>query len=221
MSKPHTLAIFDLDNTLLVGDSDHAWGDFLIKEGLVDPIEHKRSNDQFYQDYCEGKLDIWAYQAFALSTIKGQTPEALAPLHQKFMTRFIEPMIGQPALALINEHKAKGHDLLIITATNDFVTAPIAKRLGIDELIGSQAEIIDGRYTGQIAGTPSFQKGKITRLNAWLNDKDYDLSETYFYSDSHNDIPLLEYVGKPIAVDPDTQLQQHAHEKGWPVISLR
>lgn len=215
------LAIFDLDNTLLIGDSDHAWGEFLIDEGLVDGRTHKQKNDQFYQDYCEGKLDIYAYQAFALSAIKGKKPEALTELHKKFMASKIEAMIGPKALSLIDEHRQQGHQLLIITATNDFVTKPIASRLGIDELLGCTAEIIDGVYSGQITGTPCFQEGKVARLNHWLESNPFSIEESFFYSDSHNDIPLLEAVGEPIAVDPDSKLQEYANQQGWPIISLR
>jgi len=215
------LAIFDLDNTLLIGDSDHAWGEFLIAEGMVDAASHQQKNDQFYQDYCKGELDIYAYQAFALSAIKGQRPEALVELHKKYMSAQIEAMIGEKALNLIEHHRQKKHQLLIITATNDFVTAPIAKRLGIESILGCQAEIIDGKYTGHITGTPCFQEGKVTRLNEWLQDYPFSLNDCYFYSDSHNDLPLLEAVAHPTAVDPDKKLLDHAKQKGWPVLSLR
>ena len=218
---PNRLAIFDLDNTLLIGDSDHAWGEFLIDEDLVDGETHKQKNDQFYKDYCEGQLDIYAYQEFALSAIKGKTPEALAELHKKFMSSKIEAMIGPKALALIDKHRHQGHQLLIITATNDFVTKPIASRLGIDELLGCTAEIIDGVYSGKITGTPCFQEGKVTRLNQWLESNPFLIKESYFYSDSHNDIPLLEVVGEPVVVDPDPKLREHANQKDWPIISLR
>ncbi len=215
------LAIFDLDNTLLIGDSDHAWGEFLIEEGLVDHDSHKRQNDSFYQDYLDGQLDIWAYQAFALSTIAGKTPSELAPLHDKFMANKIEAMIGPKALALLEEHRQKNHQLLIITATNDFITAPIAKRLGIDELLGCTAEINNGKYTGKIIGTPCFQQGKVDRLKEWLEKNPHSPDTAYFYSDSHNDLPLLKTVGNPVAVDPDDKLLAHARQHCWPVISLR
>lgn len=215
------LAIFDLDNTLLTGDSDHAWGEFLIAEGLVDSASHKQKNDKFYQDYCEGELDIYAYQAFALSAIKGKSPGSLTELHQKFMLTHIEQMIGTKALDLIDNHNRQNHQLLIITATNDFVTTPIAKRLGIDSLLGCQAEIVDGKYTGNITGTPCFQEGKVKRLNEWLQGRNFTLDDCYFYSDSHNDLPLLEAVARPTAVDPDEKLRKHAEQKSWPIISLR
>lgn len=215
------LAIFDLDNTLLIGDSDHAWGEFLIEQGLVDAVSHKQKNDQFYSDYCEGKLDIYAYQAFALSAIKGKRPEELTELHQQFMANKIEAMIGPKALQLIDEHKARGDQLLIITATNDFVTQPIGERLGIKTVLGCNAEIVDGVYTGQIAGTPCFQEGKVTRLKEWLQDKPLTIENSIFYSDSHNDLPLMEAVGRATAVDPDEKLESYAKQKGWPIISLR
>ena len=220
-SAPSILAIFDLDNTLLGGDSDHAWGEFLIEQQLVDPKEHQRKNDAFYNDYLHGKLDMHAYLCFALAILSNKTPQTLKPLHDKFMAEVIKPMLLPAAQQLLKQHREKGHYLLIITATNHFITEPIAQLLGVDGLLASDAEMIDGHYTGKPQGTPCYHEGKVTRLNTWLQDKNFTLADAYFYSDSHNDIPLLEAVGKPIAVDPDDKLRNHAAIHHWPVISLR
>ncbi len=216
-----SLAIFDLDNTLLAGDSDHAWGEFLIAQGLVDPNEHQRKNDEFYRQYQQGGLDIHAYLRFALAALKSKTPAELAPLHKQFMRDFIDPMQLPKAAELIEKHRQAGDTLMVITATNRFVTAPIVQSLGIEILLASEAEIIDGCYTGEPSGTPCFQEGKVSRLQAWLKEHQQSLSGSYFYSDSHNDLPLLLQVENPVAVDPDETLRAHAEQAGWPVISLR
>ena len=215
------LAIFDLDNTLLKGDSDHAWGEFLIQKGLVDAVEYKKANDGFFQDYNNGTLDINAYLSFALKPIAGQSADALTALHGEFMATCVAPMRLVQADALLAKHREAGDYLLIITATNDFVTRPIAQLLGVDDILASNAEHIDGVYTGKPAGTPCFKEGKVTRLNEWLADNPFDLSEACFYSDSRNDIPLLEVVGHAVAVDADSALLAHAAKAGWPAISLR
>lgn len=216
-----TLAIFDLDNTLIAGDSDHLWGEFLIEQGLVDPKAYKIQNDQFYQDYKKSCLDIRAYLNFALSPLAKYSQQKLADLHRQFMADKIQPIILPAAMALINQHRAKNHTLLIITATNRFVTGPIAKKLGIDHLLASEAERVDGAYTGQTTGTPCYQEGKVTRLEQWLADTGHSIQGSYFYSDSANDIPLLDYVSNPVAVDPDERLRHYAKEKGFAIISLR
>jgi len=215
------LALFDLDYTLLNGDSDHAWGQFLAAEGLVDAPEHRRRNDEFWGHYKAGTLDIHAYLTFALSAIAGKTPEALAPLHAKFMRDVIQPMMTPAALALVAQH---ANDVCaIVTATNAFVTAPIAKAFGVNTLIACEVEIVDGRYTGKSIGVPSFREGKITRVEMWLADMDKtlaDFDETWFYSDSHNDLALMERVSHPVAVNADKTLHAHALARGWPIISL-
>ncbi len=215
------LAIFDLDNTLLGGDSDHAWGEFACELGIVDAADFGRANDAFYADYQAGKLDIDAYLRHALSPLTGQSPELVAEWHREFMRRKIEPMMLPAAEALIERHRRAGDSLLIITATNHYITAPIAARLGITELLACDAEIIDGRYTGQPAGVPSYAEGKVTRLQDWLKGREETLVGSWFYSDSHNDLPLLEIVDQPVAVDPDQRLLEIARDRGWPVISLR
>ncbi|MGB1220639.1 MAG: HAD family hydrolase [Alcanivoracaceae bacterium] len=215
------LAIFDLDNTLIAGDSDHLWGDFLVARGLVDGEAYKATNDQFYQDYLNGRLDIIAYLRFALAVLAEHDMDELATLHQQFMAETIEPILLPKAFELLERHRKRGDFLLIITATNDFVTAPIAERLKVDDLLATCAEQRHGRYTGDVAGTPCYREGKVERLRHWLADTGHSLDGSYFYSDSHNDLPLLETVDTAIAVDPDPVLDREARERGWPVISLR
>jgi len=216
-----SLAIFDLDNTLLGGDSDHAWGEFLCEKGIVDSDEYRRANDYFYEQYKNGGLDIYEFLDFALRPLTKLDTTQLNTLHQQFMAEKIEPIILPKALELLKNHKARGDYLLIITATNHFVTDPIAKRLGVDAIIATDPEVIDGQYTGKVAGTPCFQAGKVTRLHEWLSTSPHSLDNSYFYSDSHNDLPLLELVTNPIAVNPDEILEAHANEHLWPVLDLR
>lgn len=216
-----TLAIFDLDNTLLGGDSDHAWGEFLIEKGLVNADAHRAINDAFYQDYSSGNLDIVAYLSFVLGSIASQTTSQVDELHADFMHSFVTPMWLPKAEALLEQHRNNGDYLLIITATSDFITAPIARKLSVDDILASNAEIIDGKYTGKHTGTPCFKEGKVTRLNDWLSDKNFDLNKASFYSDSHNDFPLLKVVGQPVVVDGDEKLLRHAKAEGWRCISLR
>ena len=216
-----SLAIFDLDNTLIAGDSDHAWGEFLVEQGIVDAQVYKDANDRFYQDYLAGTLDIMEYLAFSLAPLAQHELQQQQQWHQQFMEEKIEPILLDKAFEKLAWHKEQGHFILIITATNRFVTEPIAERLDVHELIAIEPEVINGRYTGKVAGIPSFKEGKVTRLNKWLENKDYELADTWFYSDSHNDLPLLNLVGKPIAVDPDQQLKDTAEQNGWPVISFR
>ena len=217
-----TLAIFDLDNTLLHGDSDHGWGEFIISKGLVDAEAYRKKNDGFYQDYLKGKLDIYAYQNFCLGQI-AQFPKAqLEELLKMFLKEAIEPMINKKGEQLIESHRSQGHELLIITATNEVITRPIAERLGVSTLIATEAETENSEYTGKVKGIASYAGGKIERLKIWLEaHPQFNLQGSYFYSDSHNDIPLLEYVDHAYAVDPDHTLLAYAQEKHWPVISLR
>ena len=216
-----TLAIFDLDNTLLNGDSDHAWGQFLVDQGLVDGAAFAAANDRFYQDYLAGTLDIHEFLEFALAPLSQHSIAQLQDWHQQFMRDVIAPMRLQKADELIAKHRSQGHRLLIITATNRFVTEPIARALGINELLATDPEIIDNRYTGRVKGTPCFQDGKVIRLNTWLKEHNETLDNSWFYSDSRNDLPLLELVANPVAVDPDKVLTATAAERGWPIISLR
>jgi HAD superfamily hydrolase (TIGR01490 family) len=216
-----TLAIFDLDNTLIGGDSDNLWGQFLCEQQLVDSADFAQRNDKFYADYLAGDLDINAYLRFALSTLKGHAAEQLDAWHRSFMASKIKPIMLPGAAALIADHRQRGHELLIITATNRFVTEPIAQALGIENLIACEGEMIDGLYTGEPSGIPSYHAGKVTRLLEWLDDRQANLDNAWFYSDSHNDLPLLELVDNPVAVDPDDTLRATAIERSWPVISLR
>lgn len=216
-----SLAIFDLDNTLIGGDSDHLWGEFLIEEGLVDAAAYRQQNDQFYQQYQQGTLDIYDYLAFALRPLTRFSETELVRMHDRFMTAKIHPILLPKADSLIREHRQQGDTLLIITATNRFITGPISRYLGIGNLLASDAEFIDGRYTGRTHGVPCFQGGKVTRLHQWLESSGEALGGSYFYSDSANDIPLLDLVDHPVAVDPDPRLARYAEQKGFPIISLR
>ncbi|ATX78297.1 histidinol-phosphatase [Reinekea forsetii] len=216
-----TLAIFDLDNTLICGDSDHAWGQFLVDQGLVDTDKVRIANDYFLSEYQAGTLNIDEYLEFTLAFLAGKSPSELAPLHQQFMTEVIEPMMLPQAIELIDQHRALGHQLLIITATNRFITEPIARRLGIEQLIACEPELTGTRYTGKATGTPSFGQGKVVRLQQWLDDRHESLDGAWFYSDSRNDLPLLEWVDNPIAVNPDEALKDIAQTNGWPILDLR
>lgn len=215
------LAIFDLDNTLLAGDSDYLWGLFLAEQGIVDRDYYERENERFYREYKEGQLDIHEFMRFSLRVLRDHDREALLEWRARFLTEKIEPIVLAAALALVERHRAAGDTLMIITATNAFVTAPIADRFGIPHLIASIPEEQAGRFTGEVVGIPSFQQGKVERLRHWLTEQGGDLRGSHFYSDSHNDIPLLELVERPVAVDPDERLARHARAKGWPIISLR
>lgn len=220
------LSIFDLDNTLLCGDSDHAWGEFVADKGLVNAQTYRARNDQFYQAYLEGCLDIIAYQEFVLEPLTQLPWDTLEQLRQEFVHIKIKPLFGSKARELLAEHREQGRIILIITATNSFITKPIAELMQVNALIATEPEIVDQRITGRLTGTPSFQGGKIIRLYEWLEKEaprygTPDLKETFFYSDSFNDIPLLEHVGNPVAVDPDPKLEHYAKQQGWPVVSLR
>lgn len=216
-----SLAIFDLDNTLLSIDSDHAWGEFLLEQGAVDPVAYREANERFMADYNAGTLDMAAFLEMALKPLADNSPEQLAAWHQQFMASKIEPHILPKAEELLARHRTKGDTLLIITATNRFITGPIAERLGVDDLIAVEPEMIDGRYTGRVDGVPSYREGKVTRLQAWLEAQDLTMDGAWFYSDSHNDLPLLEKVEHPVAVDPDDTLRQVAEERNWRIMSLR
>jgi HAD superfamily hydrolase (TIGR01490 family) len=216
-----TLALFDLDNTLLAGDSDHAWGEFLVEEGLVDAEAYRQANDRFYQEYLNGELDIFHYLRFALQPLTRHDLNDLLAWRERFVEQKIRPMLQSRARALVERHREQGHTLMIITATNRFVTEPIARLMGIEHLIATEPEMVNGRFTGEVAGVPSFQEGKVVRLKDWLASHGHTLENAWFYSDSHNDLPLLRAVTHPVAVDPDPTLEQQAKAAGWPVISLR
>jgi HAD superfamily hydrolase (TIGR01490 family) len=215
------LALFDLDYTLLHGDSDHSWGQYLVERGIRDREEFGKRNDAFWAQYKAGTLDINAYLRFALEPIAGKTPAELKPLQDAFMAEKIAPMIRDAARALVRKHE--GDVMAIVTATNAFVTTPIAAAFGVETLIACDVEIVDGRYTGNPIGLPSFREGKITRVESWLASlgKTFaDFDKVWFYSDSLNDLPLLERVSHPVAVNPDQTLRTHAETQGWPIIEI-
>lgn len=216
-----TLAIFDLDGTLLNGDSDYTWGQFLVEKGLVDTQVYNEANDKFFKQYQSATLDIYEYLAFSLAPLTQFSKAELTALHQTFMQEKIHPMMQKKASELLKHHKDQGHFLLMITATNQFVTRPIGDALGMDHIIAPVPEIVNDQYTGKIVGIPSFQEGKVTRLNDWLAETGHSMEGSYFYSDSRNDLPLLELVAYPIVVDGDETLTNIAQDRGWQHISLR
>ena len=213
------LALFDLDNTLLASDSEHAWGEFLVEIGAVGD-DFRVENDRLYGEYLGGTLDIRESIEFQLKILVENQPEKLLRWRREFMATRIESMITPATLALVEKHRATGDELMIITASNSFVTRPIADRFGIRELLAVELERADGRYTGRVLGTPTFQEGKVVRLQGWIEDNGRTLEGSHFYSDSHNDLPLLELVDHPVAVDPDPVLRAHAEGVGWPILNL-
>lgn len=217
------LALFDLDHTLLPIDSDQSWGDYTIRIGWCDPTDFKRQNDAFYEDYLQGRLDIHAYVRFATAAAVARGPAVAEAARAGFMQEVIEPALRPAALALIERHRRAGETLVLVTATHEFVTRPIAQRLGIPHLIATElARDAQGWFTGEIAGTPALGPGKVSRLQQWLEAQGLgwaDVDAT-FYSDSRNDIPLLEKVQRPVATNPDTVLRAHAQARGWPILEL-
>lgn len=216
------LALFDLDNTLLAGDSDFEWAQFLIDRGVLDRKNYEARNQAFYDQYKAGTLDIYEFLDFQLKPLSQYPRTVLDAWHGEYMRERILPMIRDSACALVDKHR--GELRVIITATNSFVTAPIARAFGIEHLIATEPEVRDGVFTGGVSGTPCFREGKVERLEAWLAGRGADLKSSLkstFYSDSHNDLPLLEQVGHPVAVDPDAALRAHAEAHGWPIISLK
>lgn len=216
------LALFDLDNTLLAGDSDFEWAQFLIEQGVLDREVYEARNQEFYDQYKAGTLDIHEFLDFQLKPLARHPRETLNAWHDEFMTHKIRPLIREHALELVRRHR--GDLCAMVTATNSFVTAPIAREFGIPHLIATEPEVrADGQFTGRVTGIPSFREGKVTRLDAWLAGRGESLAsfeESYFYSDSLNDLPLLARVTKPVAVDPDDTLRRHAEQHGWTVMTL-
>jgi HAD superfamily hydrolase (TIGR01490 family) len=215
------LAIFDLDNTLLSGDSDYLWGVFLGEQGIVDADYYEKENERFYQEYKDGLLDIMEFLQFSLKPLSEHPVRDLNNWREQFIDEKIRPLVSNKSLELVEKHRGQGDTLMIITATNAFVTSPIAELYDIPHLIATDPEMIDDRYTGRVAGEPSFQHGKVKRLDHWLAGNNETLAGSWFYSDSHNDIPLLELVDHPVAVDPDEKLSDHARNNQWPIITLR
>jgi HAD superfamily hydrolase (TIGR01490 family) len=218
------LALFDLDNTILAGDSDYNWSRFLIQEGYLDGAIHAEKNEKFYADYKAGTLDIYAFVEFQFKPLARNPRTVLNQLLKKYVEEVIKPMITEKARALVKRHQDEGDLIIVITATNSFITKPIAELFGIENLIGTDPEEKEGEFTGKVSGLPSFKEGKVTRLEAWLKGKNLSLAsfeKSYFYSDSHNDLPLMQKVTHPVAVDSDDVLSEYAKSKGWPQISLR
>jgi len=216
-----SLAIFDLDNTLIADDSDYLWGQFLVEQGIVDKDQYASANAKFYDDYKQGTLDIRAFLRFSLRPLADNHPEQLYRWRAQFIEEIIRPLLLKSAQELIAKHRDRGDTLLVITATNRFVTEPIVKLYGIDNLLATTPSFTEGRYTGDFDGIPCFQEGKVKLLEAWLKDSTETMQDSWFYSDSHNDLPLLKLVDNPVAVDPDEKLRQFAAAAKWPIISLR
>lgn len=218
------LALFDLDNTLLSGDSDFEWSQFLIENGVLDRELFEAKNLEFYENYKAGTLDIHAFLDFQLKPLSRHKRKELDQWHEKFMASKVRPMMSVAGKKLVASHRAAGDICVIITATNSFVTAPIAKEYDVEFLIATEPEHLNGEFTGRVAGVPSFREGKITRLELWMKHHAWtwgSFSDTTFYSDSLNDLPLMTLVKNPVAVDPDETLRQHAEEHGWRIMSLR
>ncbi|MEX0963198.1 MAG: HAD family hydrolase [Pseudohongiellaceae bacterium] len=217
------LALFDLDNTLLAGDSDHAWGEFLISKRLVDAGAHREKNDYFYEQYKQGALDIHGYVAFTLEPVMQLNAKQRSQLRAEFMVHSVLPILLDKGKELVQGHRCAGDFCIIITATNEFITAPIASLFNVDLLIATELQTVNDRFNGKIQGTPCYQEGKVSKLSAWIAGQEnaYDLSDAVFYSDSINDLPLLEQVAQPIAVDPDPQLRAKAQSAGWEILTLR
>lgn len=213
-----TLALFDLDFTLLRGDSDHAWGHFLAERGVVDPERHIERSDHYLTEYEAGRLDMQEFLAFQLSPLARERLDTLEELRREFLVEKIHPLITDAARELVDHHRERGDTLVVITATCDFVTRPIAELFGIEHLIATELELVDGAFTGKVVGVPCFREGKIVKLREWMARTGCnDMRGSWFYSDSRNDLPLLEQVDHPVAVNPDAVLEQEAQRRGWPI----
>ncbi|MGA7178734.1 MAG: HAD family hydrolase [Thiobacillaceae bacterium] len=218
------LVLFDLDNTLLAGDSDFEWAQFLIDKGVLDREVYEAQNQVFYDQYKDGTLDIHAFLDFQLRPLARHDRAQLDAWHREYMETRLKPMIAPKAQRLILQHLSDADLVAIITATNSFVTRPIADLLGVEHLIATEPELTGDQYTGKVSGIPCFREHKVTRLEMWLSERGLlweDIDSSWFYSDSLNDLPLLQKVDFPVAVDPDSTLQAHAQNAGWPIISLR
>ncbi|MFZ5462535.1 MAG: HAD family hydrolase [Pseudomonadota bacterium] len=218
------LVLFDLDNTLLSGDSDFEWAQFLIGKGVLDREVYEARNREFYGQYQAGTLDIEAFLDFQLKPLSRHPRAELDAWHREFMATHIRPIMGDKARALVRRHLDEGALSAIVTATNSFITGPIAREFGVPYLVATIPAQEDGRFTGRPRGVPAFREGKIARVEAWLEEMGLywgSFERSWFYSDSLNDLPLLARVTHPVAVDPDATLAAHAQAHGWPVISLR
>lgn len=220
---PMQLALFDLDHTLLSGDSDYEWTQYLVSKGIVDRTTHEARNAEFYEQYKAGIMDIHEFLDFQLRPLADHTRADLEAWHADFMEAQIRPRLSQKARELVRKHLDAGDICAMVTATNSFVTGPIARELGIPHLIATIPAQEDGRFTGKPRGLPSFREGKIARVDAWLESMGLwwnNFQRSWFYSDSHNDLPLLLRVTDPIVVDPDATLRAHAEKAGWPILSI-
>ena len=215
-----TLAIFDLDHTLINGDSDHLWGEYMVKNGIVDELSYRQRNDAYYQDYQRGTLDNDQYLAFALEPLSRYSIEELHAWRADYVEQCIRPLIAPGTLGLLDKHRQLNHELMIISATNLFVCEPIGHMLEVSTVLATRPEIIDNRYTGRFLGTPTYRQGKVTVLNQWVADSHHELAGAYFYSDSLNDLALLEQVDNPVAVSPDDDLKAIALARDWKIIDL-
>lgn len=216
-----TLAIFDLDHTLLAGDSDYLWGEYMVENSIVDEAQYRARNQVFYEDYQRGQLDNDRYLAFALEPLTRHSIEDLHRWRSDYVETWIKPIVVPGARQLLEQHRAQRHELLIISATNLFITEPIAALLGVPTILSTEPEIIDNHYTGRYLGTPTYQEGKVVVLRQWLAETGHDLAGSYFYSDSINDLALLEQVENPIVAHPDDELKAIATERGWKIIDLK
>jgi HAD superfamily hydrolase (TIGR01490 family) len=216
-----SLALFDLDNTLIGGDSDYLWGEFLCDIGAVDREYYEEKNKYFYEQYSLGKLDIYAYSEFSMEPLSKYSMSELNSFHKRFMQDKIESLFLPKAEKVINWHKDRGDTLIVITASNNFVTAPIVSHYEIDNLISTELEVLDGQYTGNVLGTPCYKNGKVEKLSLWLRSSKESLDDSTFYSDSHNDLPLLELVTNPVAVNPDEKLNKAVIKNGWKSVDWR
>ncbi len=216
-----TLALFDLDDTLLDGDCDQLWGRYLVARGALDEAVFAAALERFGRAYAEGTLEISDLLEFQLGLISRLPADALPAWRAEFAEDWLLPRISVGAHALVDSHRARGHSLVMITATNDFLAAPVAIHLRMDALLASEAEYEDGRPTGRVAGTPCFREGKVERLQVWMRDQGHNFEDAWFYTDSQNDLPLLQAVGHPHAVNPDPELRAQAERCGWPILQLR
>ena len=215
-----TLAIFDLDHTLITGDSDHLWGEYMVENGIVDEQAYRKRNDAFYLDYQRGTLDNDQYLAFALEPLTHYSLDELYAWRADYVDKWIKPLVAPGAAELLDSHRQRDHQLMMISATNLFVSEPIGQLLGIPTVLATEPEIIESRYTGRFLGTPTYQQGKVTALREWLGERADELANSYFYSDSLNDLALLEQVNHPVAVAPDDDLKAIALERNWKIIDL-
>ncbi|MEM8844432.1 MAG: HAD family phosphatase [Pseudomonadota bacterium] len=214
------IAFFDLDDTLIAGDSDYLWGQHLVKKGAVDREFYEKTNREFFEHYKEGTLDIFEYARFAFKPLSEHPLETLNHWRAEFLELTIKPMMLEKGIDTVEKHRSSGDVIVIITSTNRFITEPIAEMYKVDKLLATEPEMINGKYTGDLV-VPCFSHHKVDRLNEWLEKTNHNLEGSYGYSDSHNDIPLLDAVAYPNAVDPDDILRAYANEKGWPLISFR